>query len=324
MKNECMRLAVVCLATLGASLESAAKAADKLAPVNVGVLKMASLTNPWIAKKDGIFAKNGINAKLVEFTNGNEAISALQGGSLDIVLSIPGTAMTAIENGFKLVAIAQNEVAHKVGPDSGSLQVRVGSSIKTLSDLAGKKIAVSALHSQNTVGVQMLLKKAGVDLTKVQFIEIPYPNQLAALKSKQVDAVATVDPYTTQLQDSGIGRVLSWNYVASIPQQPLGAWYAKAAYVKKHPKRVEEFARSIKDSIEWMNANPKRARAAVVAYTGLDPALVKNMPMIDWDSKVQPKKWQEVIDMMVKSGDLQKPHKASEFLAYLEKHPAVQ
>jgi NitT/TauT family transport system substrate-binding protein len=278
---------------------------------------MAALTNPWTAKERGMFQKHGIDddATLVEFRTGNEAIAAHRGGSVDIILSIPGTAMTAIERGFDLVAIAQNEIAKPKGPDSGSVQVLKDSPFNTLADLAGKRIAVSGLHSQKTVAMQMLFKRAGVDPNRLQLVEIPFPSQVDGLKSKQIDAVDTVDPYTTQLTASGVGRVLAWDYPDSVPEQPLGAWFAKSTFIKSNPGVVERFNAAIKESIDYMLADPQRARAEVVAYTGLPPDLVKDMPLIGWDYKVRSAKWQAVIDMMVESGELKSKHAVEEYFA---------
>lgn len=289
--------------------------APKLAPLKVGILKMAALTNPWVAKQRGIFERNGLDVTLVEFRSGNEAISAHRGGSIDIVLAIPGTAMTATERGFDLVAVAQNEVAQKQSPDTGSIQVLKDSPYRTLADLAGKRIAVSGLHSQKTVAMQTVFRKAGIDPAKLQLIEIPFPSQFDALKSKQVDAVNTVDPYTTQLLASGLGRVIAWDYVDAIPEQPLGAWFAKSAFTRSNADVIARFNKSIKESIDYMRADSERARREVVAYTGLDAALVKDMPMIAWDYRVRLDKWQEVVDMMHQNGELQTAHKADEFLS---------
>lgn len=308
-------LLATALVAAGAFAADAQNPAPKLIPLKVGVLKMAALTNPWVAKQRGIFERNGLDVTLVEFRSGNEAISAHRGGSVDVVLAIPGTAMTAIERGFDLVAIAQNEIAQKQGPDTGSVQVLKDSPYKTLADLAGKKIAVSGLHSQKTVAMQSVFRNAGVDPAKLQLMEIPFPSHADALKSKQVDAINPVDPYTTQVLASGLGRVLAWDYVESIPEQPLGAWFARSTFIKSNPAAIEGFTRSIKDSIEYMLADPDRARREVVAYTGLDAALVKEMPMIGWDYKVRVEKWQAVVDMMAANGELQKKHKAEDFFA---------
>jgi NitT/TauT family transport system substrate-binding protein len=301
-------------ALLAAALAPAA-AQEKLTPVKVGVLKMAALTNPWTAKERGMFKKYGLDVTLVEFRTGNEAIAAHRGGSVDIILSIPGTAMTAVERGFDLVAISQNEVAKAKGPDSGSVQVLKDSPYQKLADLAGKKIAVSGLHSQKTVAMQTLFKRAGVDISKLQLVEIPFPSQVDALRSKQVDAINTVDPYTTQLIASGLGRVVAWDYADSIPEQPLGAWFAKSTYVKANPATIDNFNKAIKESIDFMMADPQRARAEVVAYTGLPADLVKDMPLIGWDYKVKADRWQAVVDMMVENGELKSKHKADEYFA---------
>jgi NitT/TauT family transport system substrate-binding protein len=296
-------------------LKMPAVAQQQLAPLKIGVLKMAALTNPWTAERSGIFQKNGLEVTSVEFRTGNEVIAAHRGGSVDIFLSIPGTAMTAVERGFDLVAIAQNEVAKTKGPDTGSVEVLKDSPYQSLQDLAGKKIAVSALHSQKTVAMQVLFKKAGVDLDKLQLIEIPFPSQVDALRSHQVDAIDTVDPYTTQVIASGLGRVVAWDYAESIPEQPLGAWFASSKYIRANPDIVRRFNDSIKESIDYMIADPQRARAEVVAYTGLPPNLVADMPLIGWDYRVHPDKWQAVIDMMLESGELHSKHTADEYFA---------
>jgi NitT/TauT family transport system substrate-binding protein len=308
-------MTIVAGVSLGLIALASAQQEAKPVPLKIGVLKMAALTNPWTAKERGIFQKYGLDVTLVEFRTGNEAIAAHRGGSVDIILSIPGTAMTAVERGFDLLAISQNEVAKAKGPDSGSVQVLKDSPYMTLADLAGKKIAVSGLHSQKTVAMQTLFKRAGVGLDKLQLVEIPFPSQVDALKSKQVDAINTVDPYTTQLIASGLGRVLAWDYAESVPEQPLGAWFAKSTFIKANPGVVHRFNEAIKESIEYMMSDPQRARAEVVAYTGLPADLVKDMPLIGWDYKVKADRWQAVVDMMVASGELNSAHKADEYFA---------
>jgi hypothetical protein len=62
----------------------------------------------------------------------------------------------------------------------------------------------------------------------------------------------------------------------------------------------------------------------VVAYTGLDAELVKDMPLIGWDYKVRADRWQAVVNMMVESGELKSPHKATEYFADQIKPYVVQ
>jgi NitT/TauT family transport system substrate-binding protein len=294
---------------------AAGKSNAPLKTVKVGVLKIAALTNAWVAKTQGFYEKNGLNVQLVEFKSGSEAIFAQRGGDVDIILSIPGTAMSASEKGFGLMAIFQNESAQSAAPDSGTLLVLKDSNINSVKDLEGKKIATSALHTQQAVALLSVIKKAGVDLSKIQVIEIPYPSHSDVLKSKQVDAVAPVDPFSTHILNSGNAKVLSYIYVESLPEQPLGAWFVKKSWIKGHEDIIAGFNKSLQESIDYMLADPARARNLVAEYTGLDPKLVQAMPAINWNYKVDQSKWQGVIKMMKDSGELKKDHKADEYLS---------
>src|SRR5215212_5836216 len=187
---------------------AAGEALAQQAKLKVGTLKQAGLTNVWVAKQAGIFERNGLDVELTEFRSGNEAVAAQRGGHVDLILSIPGTAMNANERGFDLVFIAQNETAKAQGPDSGALVVLKDSGINDVSQLAGKKIALSNLHSQKHVAVQVTLRKHGVDPAKVTFLEIPFGNHPDTLRSKQIDVAASLDPWTTQMRLSDYAKIL--------------------------------------------------------------------------------------------------------------------
>lgn len=299
-----------------AALTLPARAAD---PIRVGVIKMAAMTDLWVAREAGIFKNNGLDVELVEFRNGNEAIAAHRGGAVDIILAIPGTAMSASERGFDLTLLLQNETAKTAGPDAGAIQVLADSPFHKLSDLEGKRIATSALHSQMTVSVQMVLQKGGVDPSKVQWVEIPFPSMGDVLKSKQVDAIAILDPWVTQLTATGVTRNLAWAYVDALPEQPLGAWWARRSYIDKNRDVTMRFVKSIREAIDYMNADEARARRNVALFTGLDPSLTESMPLIRWEWRIHPQIWQQTVDMMQKSGELQQPHKADEYISEIAK-----
>jgi NitT/TauT family transport system substrate-binding protein len=296
-----------------------AHAADK---IRVSLFKIAASTNLWVAQKTGILARNGLEAELIEFRNGNDGIMGHRGGSIDFVQSIPGTAMVAVERGFDLVLLTQNETAKSAGPDAGSIQVLVDSPYQKLSDLAGKKVAVSGFHSQMTVAVQTSFEKAGVDSSKIQLIELPFSAMIDALKAKQIDAIAELDPWTTQLKISHVGRNLSWPYIESVPEQPIGAWYASSAFISRRRDVADRFVKSLHDAMDYLNADEARARRLVAEFTGLDPKLTDSMPLIKWDWHIRRDRWQATIDMMHQHGELQKPHIADEYISEVAR-PAV-
>lgn len=276
-------------------------------PLKVGVLKQGSLTNIWVAKQAGIFARNGLDVELIEFRNGNEAIGAQRGGGVDVVQTIPGTAMVANERGFDLVLVAAGETSQAEAPDLGSIVVRKDSPIVKLADLRGKTIAISGTHTQKTVAIQKILKRVGVQPADFQFIEMPYAAQVDALRGKQVEVVASLDPWTTIFRNSDFARILAYDYLESIPEQPIGGLYARRDVAMRNAEAMNRFSRSICDVADYMLADKDRARANIAAYTGLDPALVRDVPVNKWTCKISRKNWRLVADMMYEGGELQKP-----------------
>ena len=136
-----------------------------------------------------MFERNGLDATLIEFRSGAEAVSAQQGGSVDFALSLPGTAMTANERGFEFLAIFQNEIVYDKGPDSGSVQSLVDSDIKSLKDLVGKRVAHGTiLRPADDRGADLRMRKAGIDPAKVQLIEVAVsaPSRRPANRSRSM------------------------------------------------------------------------------------------------------------------------------------------
>ncbi len=297
------------------ALGGASVAQDKPIPLKVGTLKQGSLTNVWAAKQAGLFSKNGLDVELIEFRNGNEAIAAQRGGNVDLVLTIPGTAMVARERGFDLLLVIGNENSQAQAPDTGSIVVRKDSSIQSLKDLKGKTIAISGTHTQKTVAIQSLLKRNGVGPDDFKFIEMPYASQVDALRGKQVEVVASLDPWTTLFRNSDFARILAYDYLESLPQQPIGGWYGRADFVAKNGEAMKRFAQTICDSADHMAADPQRARKYIADYTGLDAALVQETPVNKWTCKINLPVWQKVADMMHEGGELQKPFKMEEMLS---------
>ncbi len=283
-------------------------------PLKVGTLKQGSLTNVWVAKQAGIFAKNGLDVELVEFRNGNEAIGAQRAGAVDVVLTIPGTAMAAVERGFDLVLVSGTETSQASAPDTGSIVVRKDSTIKSLADLKGKTIAISGTHTQKTVAIQTILKRSGVKPDEFTFLEMPYASQVDALRGKQIEVVASLDPWTTIFRNSDFAKVLAYDYLESLPEQPIGGWYARREFAGKNAEAMTRFAKSMCDVADYLGADKDRARAAIAAYTGLDIALVKEVPVNKWTCKIDLKTWNKVADMMFEGGELPKPFRIEDWM----------
>lgn len=308
-------LAILSLAVFaaGASLhEGTAQAQEK--KLQLGVMKIAAMTTPYVAKEQGFFKKHGLDVELVFIRSGAEGINALQGGNVQATLAIPSFAMAANEHKFDLTMVLQNELAHATPPDSGGIIVAKDSKITKLSDLAGMTVGVNSLHAQEAVDAQYVIRRAGVPKDKVKYVEVPFPSMGDVLARKQVDAVVAIDPFTTMLQQRG-GRAIAWEYVDSIPEQPIGTFWAKRAWAEKNTDILEAFTEAMEEAIAYMNADPKRARAYVAEFTRLPAEVVETMPMIVWSTKVNLARWRELVDLLRSMGELEQTHSPEEYLS---------
>ncbi len=293
-----------------------ARAQDTM-QIRVGILKIGGQTNAYVAEKEGFFKKHGLDAKLVNVRSGSDGMSAMQGGSLDIAITIPGFGLMANARGLDLVMVLQNQVSATTPPDTGAVLVSPKSDIHSLKDLAGKLIGINARHAQEQVSVQHSMRKMGVALKDIRYYEVPFPAMGAALARGDVQAVISVEPFVTFMKERKQGRIIAWNY-AAIPGEPTGSYWAKRSWAEAHPKAIERFAAAIEEANAYL-ADPAKARAAVAAYTGLKPELVAKMPPIPWSTKVVVKNWEALIQMFVDEGEIQKTQRPEDFIWSLRK-----
>jgi NitT/TauT family transport system substrate-binding protein len=288
---------------------------QKLTPIKFGFLKIAGFAHIYAAQKENMFRNNGIDATSVFFRSSQELVPAAQSGAVDVFGSFPSAVMSANERGFDFGAVFQNEITYDKGPDTGAILVLKDSNIHSVKDLIGKKLGASARSSQATVAVDEVLRHAGIDPRQVQYLEAGYPSHFDMLRTNQVDAVASTEPFTTLIMQSGIARVISWHYAEGFPGGPLSAVFAKRSYIAQNRDLLDRFNRAMRSAVDYMMADVPRGRRLITEFTGLDAAVVEKMTYSRYNYEVRPEKWQQVIQIMTNSKILEKPHTPDEYFS---------
>jgi sulfonate transport system substrate-binding protein len=139
----------------------------------------------------GLLHKLPFTVKFADFTSGPPILEAMSSGSVDIggVGNAPPVFAAAGGAKIKIVGALQNSSQH-----NAALVVPKGSSIKTLADLKGKKIAV-AQGSSADYHLLATLTKAGLTTHDVQIDYLQPAEGLAALESGAVDAWDVWSPF---------------------------------------------------------------------------------------------------------------------------------
>lgn len=204
-------------ACLLALLPIAAQAADsgEKSVVHVGVVERPDLAPFVLALYGGHFAEQGLDVQPVVGTSGQDFVSSLATNQLQVASGVPNAGLyNALNRGIDIRLVA--DYAH-IGPrpedSTVSIVVRAdlldSGAVKTPADLKGRIAAAGPSPGQYP---QILLSKAlergNLKLSDVSVRYLPFPEALAALGTKNIDASFMIEPLTTQGKRQNIARVL--------------------------------------------------------------------------------------------------------------------
>ena len=137
------------------------------------------------------------------FTSGPPLLEALNAGAIDIggVGNTPPLFAAAGKSKIEVVSGAT------MGAKGDTIVVPKDSTIKSVADLKGKKVAVADGSSAN-YNLLAQLGKAGLSYDDIEVEKLQPADALAAFSNKHVDAWAIWDPYTSQAELEADARVL--------------------------------------------------------------------------------------------------------------------
>jgi NitT/TauT family transport system substrate-binding protein len=252
--------------------------------INIGYATATDFLPAMIAKDEGCFDKNKIDATLTRMPIVGNIPAALMAGSLQIGMSTPTVLLQAKEGGLDLVAVAG---ATRMLKDKTniSLVARKEVSIKTAADVKGKKVGVPGINSVADVMFRKWLKNNGVKLEDVTFIEMPFPQMPDLLKSGTVDAVVAVEPIRSRIVSAGIGyRIPEEYYTAVHPDTVLAFWIATADWAKANPEALKNFRACLREGLAFIGSNPDKAKEIEKKYLGFNTPV---MPTLTVDMKAE-------------------------------------
>ena len=242
--------------------------ADETTPVKVGVVEFTGIAPTQLGIDKGIFNKHGLDVTLVPADNPAAISAQVVSGQLDIGFSTTTFLATAAAKGAPLQAVSA--VDGLINPDDAvsAIVVAKDSPIQSPKDLTGKKVAVVALGSELDVLMRKVTDDDGGDASKVQSVQIPFPQMQAALKAGRVDAVVTTEPFLTISTNAG-GRVISEPEVDLLPNGSVTAYTASKQFIGKNADVVKRFQAAMRESLDYAKAHQGEALQAVSKVTGL-------------------------------------------------------
>jgi sulfonate transport system substrate-binding protein len=265
-----------------------------------------------LAHQLGEFKKAGVDVDVVQFKGGSESLKAVLGGSADVVSGYFDHCVELAPKGQNL----QSFVVYDRFPGFALVvSPKHTNEIKSVKDLANKKVGVSAPGSSTDFFLKYMLHKNGVDPNSVGVIGVGLgATAIAAMEQGQIDAAIMLDPAVTVLA----GKYKNLRILSDTRSQkdtlavfggeyPGGALYTRADWIAAHPKEVQGMTNAIIATLKWI-----RTHSAEEITAKMPPEFTKNkalytaalkatMAMYSDTGMMDPKGAQAVLDVFAQS-----------------------
>ena len=211
-----------------------------------------------VAEQLGYFKDEGLDAEVVDFAGGSRALAAVVGGSADVVSGAFEHTISMQFKGQPMRAFVLQGLAPQIVL---GINPKTMPNYKSIADLRGKKIGVTAPGSSTNVLVNFVLAKAGLKASDVSIIGVGAGNgAVAAMRAGQIDALSNLDPVITLLKRSGdLKIVVDTRNPAEAEKvfggpMPAACLYAPQSFIDKNPNTVQALTNAIVRADKWIQA----------------------------------------------------------------------
>ncbi len=211
------------------------------------------------------------------FTSWPAVTEAFQAGDLQAAFVLAPLAMTMRRRGVPIRIVY---LGHR---DGTTVLVRRDDPIHSFADLRGRRIGVPHRYSNQRILIQRLMDQYGMTDADVTLLDFPPPEMPAALRTGQLDAYITGEPFGARAEVDGFGRVLYFtrdvwpNFISCV-------LVVNENLIRSNPAIVQELVDGIAASGRWLDAPGEELAAGVVASTAAGSR-------VDTDTVVLPAGW---------------------------------
>lgn len=212
-------------------------------------------------------AEQGVEVKWTEFPGGPQLLEGLNVGSVDFGVTGETPPVFAQAAGADLLYVAHEPPA----PTGEAILVPKDSSIKSVAELKGKKVALNKGSNVHYLLVRAL-EDAGLKYSDIQPVYLPPADARAAFERGSVDAWVIWDPFQSAAEHQLQARTLRDGSGLVDNHQ---FYLATRPYAEKNPQVINVLIEEIRGVGEWVKGNVNEATAQVAPLIGLSPEITR-------------------------------------------------
>lgn len=247
---------------LVAVLACASIASAKEVPTfKIGYLPITHSLAVVVADKLSAGKYKNLKPELVKFSSWPELLDAYNSGKVQAVSELLVLALAGAEKGVPESVVA---LSHRHGDI-----LTVAKDVNSVKDLKGKRVAIPHRMSVHNILLSQALKKEGLTLKDVQWIELPPPDMPAALARGDIKAFIVAEPFGTKAIQAGFGKKLV-NAKDIWPDYICCGLVINPAFKKQYPAAAKEYVDSFTAAGRYIDANRKDAIKIARTYMNID------------------------------------------------------
>ncbi|HEV2781071.1 MAG TPA: ABC transporter substrate-binding protein [Actinophytocola sp.] len=274
--------AVLALAMAGCGGDSDAGGASGTTTIKVVSAPNVFLAALYVARDDGLFAKEGLTVEIVQVESGNDSIAGLASGDAqfadvgfeDLVeMREQGDDSIVIVHDIldrvTLTLVMRKEIAASKGvTEQSPLADR-------LRALRGLKIGITSPGAPTDTYMRYYLRSVGLNPDRdVEIIPVGGASSLlAALKNGQIDAYHLSPPTPYVAAEQGFGTVLIDGPKGGVPDLDnfaYTAWATPRQWADANPDKVSAFSRALNAATAKVKSDPEAVVDQILDDLGSD------------------------------------------------------
>lgn len=270
MERSCTGRSTAGLSVIAALLACVSNAdAQTTVRIGLAVSNYGPYAPVYVAEELGYYKEYGIKPEITAYRGGGAGQEALAAGAADMINFFPPGVALAVKKGIKekIVGVGSST------PSGWHIVVLTNSPYKSMKDLAGKKIGITAKGSTTDFYALWAADRAGV---QVETVPVGAPSLIPTLKSGQIDAAVLNSPLPFRMILPGEGRSLVDLGKEMHPTLP-DVWVATQALIDSNPNVIEGTLRAIYRATAYMKKNRDYSIEFLRKFTGEKDAKVSEM-----------------------------------------------
>lgn len=223
---------------------------EKIRLGNIGEYSILQL----IAKENGYFAENGLNAEVVEYSAGPAALKDLLLGKIDVAIAAEFAGVRAMfdHNNLRVLASVDKH-------EDFRMAVRKDR-VTSPADLKGKKIGVT-LKGAGEFFLGQFLSFHNIDASEVMVIDTTPEEMTKKLERGELDACVVFNTHIFNIKKVMGDAVDVWPIQRT--RKVFATAYSTSGFVERNPDMIRKYLRSMVMAETYLNGHTEESKAVL-------------------------------------------------------------